>query len=279
MKRISVIGALVMMLLFPLGAMAAPVVDQLPSDPTVVTPGTENDGVITEEGNQVKPPVIPPESVPPVVPPSEEVAPEGAVEPILPEKMVEAEYAYEIEFYQSYYNPQEKNRTTNLVLATEAINGYILKPGEVFSFNQVVGERTRERGYAEARIIQNGEYVMGLGGGICQVSSSLFNAALYSDMEIVARKNHGIASTYVPRGRDATVAWGYIDFQFKNPFQVPVKLVAEAKDGVLRIGLWSQTDLKREKVTLKVTNKNGLYTLKRYSGQVVTYTTTSRYKK
>ena len=118
--------------------------------------------------------------------------------------------------FHTVFNENDKNRNQNIKLASGLINLTMLAPGEVFSFNQVVGRATAERGFKEAPIIVGGQFVPGIGGGICQVSSTLYNAALLSSMEIVERANHGRAVGYLPVGRDATISYGYLDLKFKN---------------------------------------------------------------
>ena len=111
------------------------------------------------------------------------------------------------------------NRTENIKVATKASSGVLLKPGQEYSFNTIVGKRNKANGYKSAPVIVDGEMEDDLGGGVCQVSSTLYNAALKSGMEIVHVKNHSIPSSYVGMGRDATVTDGGIDFVFKNPYK------------------------------------------------------------
>lgn len=111
------------------------------------------------------------------------------------------------------------NRTENIKVATKASSGVLLKPGQEYSFNTIVGKRNKANGYKSAPVIVDGEMEDDLGGGVCQVSSTLYNAALKSGMEIVNVKNHSIPSSYVGMGRDATVTDGGIDFVFKNPYK------------------------------------------------------------
>ncbi len=121
-------------------------------------------------------------------------------------------------------------RRSNVRLASEKCNGTILLPGETFSYNDVVGERTAEAGFQAAAAYLNGETVQELGGGICQGSSTLYCACLYANLEIVARSNHTYVSSYVPLGMDATVSWGGPDFQFKNNTDYPIMVVATYSD-------------------------------------------------
>ena len=117
-------------------------------------------------------------------------------------------------------------RLNNIKLASEAFNGLILNPGEEFSFNGVVGERTAAKGYQGAAAYVGGKTVTEIGGGICQSASTLYYCTLLADLEIVERYNHMYAISYLPLGTDATVNWGTVDFRFKNNRDYPIKLVA-----------------------------------------------------
>lgn len=105
-------------------------------------------------------------------------------------------------------------------------------PGDVFSYNKVVGKRTVEEGYKDAKIYADGGVVDGLAGGICQISSTLYNAVLLANLEIVERRNHSYTTSYVAAGKDATVVYGAIDFQFKNSRSYPIKIEASVKNGI-----------------------------------------------
>ncbi len=130
------------------------------------------------------------------------------------------------------------NRTNNLRLACEAINGTILNPGDVFSFNKVVGERTADKGYLPATVYSGGASVEELGGGVCQVASTIYYATLHLDLEQVERTPHQFAVTYVDLGMDATVYWGSLDYQFKNTLDQPIKIQANVNDGTCNITFW-----------------------------------------
>lgn len=119
------------------------------------------------------------------------------------------------------------NRGVNIRLASTKINGTILLPGEIFSFNDVVGPRTAEKGYKVAHAYQNGKVINDIGGGICQVSTTLYNSVLKADLETVVRRNHMFTVAYVPFGQDAAVSYGSTDFQFKNNTSMPIKILAE----------------------------------------------------
>ena len=137
------------------------------------------------------------------------------------------------------YNP---NRTTNLTLAANAINGTIVRPDEVFSFNQVVGERTEEKGYKAAAIYVGEATADGVGGGICQVASTIYYAAMLADLEIVERSEHRYLVDYVPPGMDATIYWGSLDFKFKNNTDYPIRIDASVSDGQVHVKLVGTDD-------------------------------------
>ena len=132
------------------------------------------------------------------------------------------------------YNP---NRTNNLELSAAAIDGTIIPPGGIFSFNDIVGERTAEKGYLPAAIYSGGETVDGLGGGVCQVASTIYYAALLADLEIVERTEHMFEVSYVPPGMDATIYWGSLDFQFRNNTDYPIRVDASVYDGQVHVEL------------------------------------------
>jgi len=118
--------------------------------------------------------------------------------------------------YTTRFDPSQAERTENVRLATKALDMTTVKPGDTFSFNQSVGERTVAGGYKDAYIIVDGKFVEGLGGGICQVSSTLYNVGLLADLSVVQRANHDLAISYVPSGQDATVAYPNLDLKFNN---------------------------------------------------------------
>lgn len=181
------------------------------------------------------------------------------------DQLIKDDFADTLATYESTYKESEKNRTVNVKLAASKINGTILLPGEEFSFNNVVGERTKANGFKVATIYSANQLSQGLGGGICQVSSTLYNVALLADLNIVERKNHQLTVAYVPLGRDATVAWGSIDFRFSNSRNNPVKIVAEANNGVLTVtllGTKEESDKNKEVVIKTVTNSSKKYTTK-----------------
>lgn len=140
-------------------------------------------------------------------------------------KLFKDELAY-MSTHFSTGNQNDRNRGENIKLAVSKINGKILAPGEVFSFNGVVGPRAAEGGYQLAHTYTAGKVVDGIGGGICQVSSTLYNTVLKADLNVVERRNHMFTVGYVPYGQDATVSYGTTDFKFTNSTKWPMKLVA-----------------------------------------------------
>lgn len=138
------------------------------------------------------------------------------------------------------------NRTNNLKLACEAINGTVLSPGEVFSFNDIVGERTAEKGYLPATVYSGGESLPELGGGVCQVASTIYYATLHMDLEQVERTEHMFVVTYVDMGMDATIYWGSLDYKFKNTLDYPIKIQANIDDGSCNITFWGAEPLEKK---------------------------------
>ena len=140
--------------------------------------------------------------------------------------------------FSTNYNTRDSDRTTNLRLAANKVNGTVLMPGETFSYNKVVGQRTIAAGYKEAPIYVNGQVVDGLGGGICQISSTLYNAVIYANLDIVTRSNHQFVPSYVTASRDATVVYGATDFQFKNNRKYPIKIMCSVSGGVASVRIF-----------------------------------------
>ncbi len=158
--------------------------------------------------------------------------------------------------FTTNYDSSNTNRDNNLVLAASKLNGTIVNPGEEFSYNKTIGKRTIENGFKEAKAYAGGEVVLDVGGGICQLSSTLYNSALLANMEITERHNHYFKTSYVPEGQDATVSWGSLDFKFKNNRKYPIKIEANVGEGVAKINIYGikQDDDYVVKVESKVTN-------------------------
>ncbi|MGV3465459.1 MAG: VanW family protein [Heyndrickxia sp.] len=145
--------------------------------------------------------------------------------------------------YVTYFNSSNKERTHNIRLAANAINGHVIFPNETFSFNKVVGKRTIAKGYLPAPVIVRGELSEGIGGGICQVSSTLFNAVDKASVKIMERYSHSRRVPYVPPNRDATVSWYGPDFKFKNPHNQPLLIRARVIGGQLFVNVLSSEDI------------------------------------
>ena len=134
----------------------------------------------------------------------------------------------------------------NLELAIKGINGKVIPPGGEFSFNRTVGSWTAERGYVKAPVSYDGELIPAWGGGVCQASSTLYNAALLAGMRITERHRHRFPAKYAPPGQDAAVAQYDIDLRFKNPYKWPVKIEAETVGDRVVCRILSRSLLKRE---------------------------------
>jgi len=130
------------------------------------------------------------------------------------------------------------SRVHNLQLCAAALNGFIVAPSTEFSFNTVVGQRTSEKGYKEAIMLVNGERKMAIGGGVCQISSTLYNAAAAAGMEIVERHDHTNEVHYVEIGQDAAVSFGEQDFRFRNPLSEPVQIVVAVENTEVKASLY-----------------------------------------
>lgn len=140
--------------------------------------------------------------------------------------------------FTTKYDASNYNRKTNLELASKKINGTVIMPGENFSFNTVVGKRTLEAGFKEGTAYIGGKVVPDVGGGICQLSSTLYNTALLANLEIVERSNHIFLTGYVAASRDATVYYGSLDFIFKNTRSYPIKIVSETQNGICKVSIY-----------------------------------------
>jgi len=138
---------------------------------------------------------------------------------------------YQIARFTTPILAAEPGRVKNIALAAEKISGQVVRPGQIFSFNEAVGPRDPAYGWAQAREIYQGEYVLGYGGGICQVSSTLYNAVLLAGLEVMERYHHERPLQYVDPGRDATVVWNVLDFKFRNNTEQPLVMTARILPG------------------------------------------------
>lgn len=155
--------------------------------------------------------------------------------------------------FSTKYMISNKPRAANVELAAKLINGTILLPGDEFSYNGVVGPRTAARGFQAASVYENNKMVDGLGGGICQTSSTLYAAVLYADLQVTERHEHSLEVTYAPLGMDATVAYGSLDFRFKNNTNMPVKVTASWGGGVVSVNILGTKENKNK--TVKITTE------------------------
>ena len=190
-------------------------------------------------------------------------------------------YNVELGSCTTYYktNAGNANRNFNMELAGAAINGVVLAPGEEFSYNDtILSKRDRNNDYKPAGVISGGKLINATGGGICQVSSTLFNAALLSGMTITQRQSHSMRVGYLPAGMDATASWGSIDFRFRNDLEVPVQINAKVADGVMTIKLFAPVDPELGKIEVNVTRNGGQYRIHRYVNGVEDYASNSRYR-
>lgn len=179
--------------------------------------------------------------------------------------------------YSTKYATSNVDRTTNLRLAASKIDGTVVMPGEIFSYNKVVGKRTIAAGYKEAAIYQDGGVTNGLGGGICQISTTLYNAVIGANMEIETRRNHMFVPSYSDPGKDATVVWGSTDFKFKNRRDYPIKIETSVNGGVASVNIYGlltddEYDISIDTRTIKSTDKTLVvesYRAYRRNGEII----------
>jgi vancomycin resistance protein VanW len=154
-----------------------------------------------------------------------------------------------ISSFETSLQDKEENTLFNIKKASNEINGLILKPGENFLFNQIVGPAEKNDGYKESTIISNGQFTSGYGGGICQVSTTIYNAALLANLQIIERYNHSIygdATSYVPLGRDAAIFYGYKDLKFKNSLDQAISIFCEVKGDSLIATIYGEKELNKD---------------------------------
>ena len=154
--------------------------------------------------------------------------------------------------YSSDFGSSSSDRQHNIVLAAGHINGTILGPDEEFSYNKIVGPREPGYGWRMGHMYSNGTVIDSLGGGVCQVSSTLYNATLFADLTITMRRCHSSRVQYLPAGRDATVAWDSQDFKFKNNADGPIYLAAKTRGGVLTFRIYGTAAPKRKVEKIRV---------------------------
>ena len=148
--------------------------------------------------------------------------------------------------FTSDYSSSSQNRAFNVELAASKVNGVILVDGEEFSYNGVVGNANAKNGFKLATIFSGGQVTEGVGGGVCQISSTLYCAALRADLEIIERHNHSLPIAYVPGGQDATVSYGILDFRFKNNTGSPIKIVATHQNRKVTVSIIGSASAKKK---------------------------------
>lgn len=153
--------------------------------------------------------------------------------------------------FSTKFSTKDSNRVTNVVLSAKATSDVLLMPGEEFSYNNLTGKRTASNGYKDAPVIINGKLEQDVGGGVCQVSSTLFNSVLYSGLDVTSRRNHSLKSSYVSIGRDAMVSDGGSDFRFKNPYSHPVYIKNTVSNGVITSKIYGNISDKKN-ISIKV---------------------------
>lgn len=153
--------------------------------------------------------------------------------------------------FSTRFDGSNYNRNTNIKLTAKKVNGTVILPGEKFSFNTIVGSRTIEAGFKEGTAYIGGKVVPDVGGGVCQVSSTIYNTALLANMQIVERSNHMFTTGYVAASRDATVYYGSLDFVFKNSRKYPIKMVASANGGVCKVSIYGIKEEKEYEVIIQ----------------------------
>lgn len=188
-------------------------------------------------------------------------------------------YDHKLAEYTTYYDSSNTTRTVNIQNAVKRLNNLVIPAGSTFSFNQVVGKRTVLAGYQAAKVVVGDEFVDGLGGGICQVSSTIFQAVLRANLDITVRACHSLEISYVPLGGDATVQWNSQDFQFKNNTDADIRLKVNANGGTLTCTVYADkgVDVGDVKINIEKNDKN--YVLTRSVNGNVNYTTYSKYNK
>ena len=167
--------------------------------------------------------------------------------------------------YTTSFSPNNTNRVTNIYLSAQKTSDVLLMPGEEFSYNDLTGKRIASNGYKDAPVIINGKLEQDVGGGVCQVSSTLFNSVMYSGLDITSRRNHSLKSSYVPIGQDAMVTDGGSDFRFKNPYNHPIYIKNVLSNGTITSRIYGNNqDMKKINIRVEKFKENGLDAAKTY---------------
>jgi len=167
--------------------------------------------------------------------------------------------------FSTKFSTDNENRSTNIELSAKSTSDVLLMPGEEFSYNTLTGKRTKANGYKDAPVIINGKLEQDVGGGVCQVSSTLFNSVLYSGLDVTSRRNHSLKSGYIDIGRDAMVSDGGSDFRFKNQYSHPVYIKNIVNNGVVTSKIYGNiSDKKNISIKVEPYTKDGLSAAKTY---------------
>jgi vancomycin resistance protein YoaR len=160
----------------------------------------------------------------------------------------------QISSFTTAFDPAKTDRVHNIKLASKMIDNTLLAPGEIFSLNSVIGDTTTEKGYREAPIILGGELVPGVGGGLCQISTTLYNTALLANLEIIERYNHLLTVPYISPGRDATVAYPSKDLKFRNNTNQTMLILAKVDQHELTFSFFGRPMHERVEINTKIIN-------------------------
>lgn len=157
----------------------------------------------------------------------------------------------QISTFTTSFRTSDAARSGNIKIAAEAVDGAVVLPGEIFSMNKEVGPRVASKGYQEAHVIINGTLTTGLAGGICQATTTIYNAALLANLQIISRRGHGLRVGYVKPGLDATISGDYIDMKFKNTNQYPLYIHTIVKNGTIRAVIYGANEHPGQTVKLE----------------------------
>lgn len=155
--------------------------------------------------------------------------------------------------YTTYYSGSSEGRVHNIVLSSKMIDEKLIMPGETFSFNYTTGARNMSAGYKESKVIVDGDYTSGIGGGVCQVSTTLYNAAILAGLQIVERHPHSIPASYVAKGQDSAVAYDYLDLKFKNILDYPVFIKTQANSSSMTVRIYGSNQQKGTHISIEST--------------------------
>ena len=175
--------------------------------------------------------------------------------------------------FSTNFSSSSMERKHNIALCTKKLNGTMINPLQTFSFNDIIGIRSEDKGYKSAKIIKNGEFVAGVGGGICQVSTTLYNTLLLSNIDVLEVHKHSLPVSYISPSLDAMVSWGSADLKFKNQTQLPIFIASKCENDNIIFTIYGDT--KKENVTIKT--KSEIVKTIKHSGDKVIKDTDKKY--